>query len=128
MKPLRASSISNWQELESVVDAALDVPSEQRHTLLAKRCAGNATLHEAAIAWLNACEDDNGFLDTPIEAEATIKPGTRVGAWRVLGEIGRGGMGTVYQAERADLEMPMKAAIKFMHRAIAFDAVGVRRF
>ncbi|MEP6763554.1 MAG: serine/threonine-protein kinase [Gemmatimonadaceae bacterium] len=128
MKPLHASSISNWQELEGLIDEALDAPQAERRALLAERCAGNDAMYDAAIAWLGACEDDSGFLNTPFDVEAGLEIGSRVGAWRVLGEIGRGGMGTVYQAERADLEMPMKAAIKFMHRAISFDAVGVRRF
>jgi serine/threonine protein kinase len=113
------------------MDVVLDAPAENRRELLLVRCAHNPALYETALAWLDACEADSGLLnERPIDFDysAGLSVGARVGNWRLLGEIGRGGMGAVYLAERIDAELPMKAALKFMHRAISFDAIGVRRF
>src|ERR1700733_5649917 len=44
----------------------------------------------------------------------TLDPGTRVGAWRILDEIGRGGMGVVYRAERADGAYRQEIALKLI--------------
>ncbi len=43
-----------------------------------------------------------------------LEPGTRVGAWSVLDEIGRGGMGVVYRAERADGAYRQEIALKLI--------------
>ena len=126
---LRATSASGWQALEAHVDAALDIAPEERRALVAARCQGDEALHAAVLEWLDACEEEGGPLELPVHGEpAPLPVDTRVGPWRLLGEIGRGGMGAVYLAERADRDVPMRAALKFMHRAITFDAVGVRRF
>ena len=47
--------------------------------------------------------------------------GTPIGPWRLLDEIGHGGMGTVYLAERADGEFKQRAALKLLRPAIATD-------
>ena len=44
----------------------------------------------------------------------TIAPGTRIGAWRVIDEIGRGGMGVVLRAERADGAYRQEIALKLI--------------
>ena len=48
------------------------------------------------------------------ELDAQLAPGTPVGPWRVLRELGRGGMAIVYLAERADGEYDQQAALKWM--------------
>ena len=53
--------------------------------------------------------------------------GARVGAWRIIREIGRGGMGAVYLAERADGEYEKRAAIKVVKRGMDTDEI-LRRF
>lgn len=130
ISPLRAVSPGNWVALERLMDDVLDAPPENRRELLVLRCANDQALYDVATAWLDACERDNGLLNSSPDADSStgLSAGTRVGNWRLLEEIGRGGMGAVFLAERTDAELPMKAALKFMHRVISFDAVGVRRF
>jgi serine/threonine protein kinase len=53
--------------------------------------------------------------------------GERVGAFRILGELGRGGMGAVYLAERADREFRRRAAIKLIKRGMDTEDI-LRRF
>ena len=51
---------------------------------------------------------------TPGPGEALL-PGSRIGAWRVLRVIGRGGMGEVYLAERGDASFDKQVALKLVH-------------
>ncbi|MDF1506424.1 serine/threonine-protein kinase, partial [Roseisolibacter sp. H3M3-2] len=110
-----------------------------RDALAAARCDGEAALRDAAVAWLRGCADDapswappasppTGAAQVADHDAPPLPAGHRVGAWRLLRPIGRGGMGVVHLAERADAELPMRAALKFMHGAVALDAVGARRF
>lgn len=64
----------------------------------------------------------------PPEAEAVVHaPGTRIGSWRLLSQIGRGGMGVVYEAERADGQFAMRAALKVVPVGLV-TAEAKRRF
>ena len=52
--------------------------------------------------------------------------GLTVSHYRVIGKLGTGGMGIVYEAE--DLRLPRKVALKFLPEQLADDADAVRRF
>jgi non-specific serine/threonine protein kinase/serine/threonine-protein kinase len=59
-----------------------------------------------------------------------LEPGTRLGSWRIVGSAGRGGMGVVYRAERADGAFEMQAAIKLIgshHPGLAERLIQERR-
>src|SRR5260370_21014889 len=53
--------------------------------------------------------------------------GRRIGAYKVLQQIGRGGMGTIYLADRADAEFQKRVALKVIKRGMDTDAI-LRRF
>ncbi len=61
------------------------------------------------------------------DGEDPLAEGTRLGAWSILGELSRGGMGTVYLAERSDGEFEQRAALKVLHRGLDTDEI-VERF
>src|SRR5690606_25102516 len=67
--------------------------------------------------------DANAFAG----GDAALAPGVRVGAYRIVHEIGRGGMGVVYLAERADEEFEKRVALKVVKRGMDTDEV-LRRF
>ena len=142
-------SRARWGALERAVDAALDAAPSERDALIEQRLADDPELRDAALAWLRACEREDGVLDVPPATRSLLAafgaaapptsdddaelpehapPGLQVGAWRLLHELGRGGMGTVHLAEHTDAELPMRAALKLMHPFARMDAVGVRRF
>ncbi len=83
-------------------------------------CAGDAELLGDVETLLRADEPGSTFLDLDRAPE-------RLGAWRVVREIGRGGMGTVYLAERDDGQFEQRAAIKVIKRGMDTEAV-LRRF
>lgn len=141
-----------WARVEAVLDDALDLDVADRAAFLARACAGDADLR-AEVERLLAAHDAGGPLPAepatspaalfaaPLIAQTLAEPPdaavaesgrppqpTRIGAWRVLGPAGEGGMGTVYVAERDDGVFRMRAALKLVRRGLHFDPQFVRRF
>ena len=133
-------SPERWQRLDGLFDEALDLPAAARGAFLDERCAGEPDLREELEALLEACESSGDFLDEPPHslagevvgplfgtAEVGLAPGQAVGPYRIVGPIGRGGMGVVYLADRADGHFRKRVAIKVVKRGMDTDEI-VRRF
>jgi tetratricopeptide (TPR) repeat protein len=121
-----------WRDIERVLDSALDCAPDARATVLDRECAGDAELRDAVERMLRVCDSSDGFLeDSPapvfaapvvaasLDASSTVGPttaaaGRRVGPYRIVREAGRGGMGVVYLAERADDQYRGRVALKLM--------------
>ena len=93
-----------------VLNAALELPREQRAAYLDKACAGDTPLRQRVEALLRAHEQAEGFLEAPAAglnfkcpAPAHVplseKPGDKIGRYKLLEQIGEGGCGVVYVAE-----------------------------
>src|SRR6266404_2140003 len=128
-----------WQQLKLILAEALEEESPAARTALVGRSCGNDAdlLHE--IESLLA-EAEPLLSETPDELEecannfAAALPrkdaseiGKRVGAYAVIRELGRGGMGAVYLGERADGQFQKQVAIKILKRGTDTDEV-LRRF
>jgi len=79
-----------------------------------------AILEQSASAFLAG-----HLADPPVDKRAELA-GTVVGNYRLLQEIGRGGMGTVWLAERADGHFEQRVAIKLMKRGMDSDEILAR--
>ncbi|ODU48310.1 protein kinase [uncultured Aquimonas sp.] len=98
---------ARWAALSERLDALLDLPVDARESLLVDLAADEA---EALRGWLRAIEQSAGLLEREPEAAAP----DRVGPWRLIAPVGRGGMGEVWRGERADGAFQREVAIKFL--------------
>ncbi|MEO7935896.1 MAG: tetratricopeptide repeat protein [Dokdonella sp.] len=113
-----------WERLEHVFSEALAQPVAARSEFLERRCADDAELRLEIEALLHA-HDAPGVLDAdPGQAArasqpASLAPGARLGAWQIDGLIGRGGMGEVYLASRAEADFVQRGALKLLRHEAA---------
>lgn len=119
-----------WQQVRALLDRALPASQEQRSILLGSECSGDSELR-AEVESLLRSHDDAGsiFLKKPaFEFEApgpgeNARAGDGVGVYRLIEQIGHGGMGEVYRAERADGQYKKRVAIKFVRAG--FDTAAI---
>ncbi len=129
-----------WLQVEEIFQFALDIRPGEREQYLSSACGDDDELKREVEALLSQHESAGDLLDEPIygqtgmnalESLATeeIDPmiGRRLGAYRIEREIGRGGMGAVYEAIRVDQEFKKRVAIKLVKRGMDTDFV-LRRF
>ena len=121
-----------WRRVDDLLQSALDREPKQRASFLDKACAGDHALRQHVEALLAADHHASGFLEHPaIEAATSLATelasgslvGRRIGAYRIVRELGRGGMGAVYLAERADEQFRKQVAIKLVKRGMDSDAI-----
>jgi len=120
-----------WVRVEALVDEILDLDLESRPSALQEAEHDNPAVAARARELLTAMEDGNGRLfETPLyvsapeiyfeatEEAAQGRAGTQLGPYRLEKVLGRGGMGVVYLAERADEEFEKRVAVKLMPRGL----------
>lgn len=113
-------SPARWSRVKQIVADALERGADERAAFLTEACGTDSGLRAEVETLLGADEGGSGFLDLDQTPE-------RIGPYRVVREIGRGGMGAVYLGERSDGQFEQRAAIKVIKRGMDTDAV-LRRF
>ncbi|MCB1032328.1 MAG: serine/threonine protein kinase, partial [Acidobacteria bacterium] len=121
-----------WQQVKAILDRALDLPPTEVGPLLDQLCREDLQLRREVDSFLEAREEAEAFIEVPVvrlsyPIAETEPLGARFGAYEIREVLGRGGMGTVYRAERADGAYRAEAALKILHRGIDTDEI-VRRF
>jgi eukaryotic-like serine/threonine-protein kinase len=110
--------------VDELLDELFDLPEEQRIVNLRGRRIEDSAVVAEVESLLRSASASGGFLSTPPKpsAEQIVPDGTvgmRLGAWRITRPIGRGGMGEVYEAVRADGNFEQRVAIKLLQREAA---------
>jgi serine/threonine protein kinase/tetratricopeptide (TPR) repeat protein len=118
-------SDDRWQQLNELFHSALNRPDGERTSYLARACAGDDELRRELEELLDAnarAESGTGDFD---RLERSLDPvgtaavtGRRLGPYRLLEELGSGGMGAVWLAERADGQFEQRVAIKLIKRGM----------
>ena len=125
-----------WREIDGIFDEALGVEPEERQVFVRERCGNDSELQSAVDRLLVLEAEAEGFLEIPVvnlgrvmestepdpavpdAAEPDPYLGTRIGPYRLLDVLGRGGMGRVYHARREE-GYRQDVAIKLLLPALA---------
>ena len=132
---MSASPTDRFHRVDTIFDAAVDVPTSERTAFVDRECDGDEALRAAVLELVRAYHSSDSPLESPaarlaaplLDAAAAIAGPVpdHVGPFRVVREIGRGGMGRVFLGERADGQFEQRVAVKL----IQHGAPGVlRRF
>lgn len=126
----------HWKKVEELFESALQRPPSERRAFLDSACEGNESLRGQVETLLLSLERAGNFMeasafgvsltDTVVEDTPSLI-GKRLGAYQITKEIGRGGMGSVYLATRADSEFQKRVAIKLIKRGMDTDFI-IKRF
>jgi len=122
-------------EVARIFAECIERAPERREAYLAEACAGDPDLLAEISSLLQSHESAGDFLDALDERRAAAlvssspEPGPEkeIGPYRIVRELGRGGMGVVYLAERADGQFEQQVALKLVKRGMDSDAI-LQRF
>ena len=120
--------------MKTLVDACVDLPLSERARYLAEHCT-DAVVRAEVVSLLEAYEESERFLDDPraiaddvaAVVSADVRDQRQIGPYKLIEEVGRGGMGTVYRAFRDDDAFQIVVALKVVSRGMDSDTV-LKRF
>lgn len=138
-----------WKQIEDLFQAAADIGAAERPGFVSAQAGDDLELRSEVEKLLISLDDADEFIESPIWTDSNFLNtkakrelsssldsdknghddflGQRIGVYQLTRQIGRGGMGAVYQAERADGEFQQTVAIKLIKRGMDTDFI-VRRF
>ena len=124
---------ARWRQAKRLLEEALEKPAGERSAFIASACGSDDALRRDVQSLAEAAsEEEETLLDAPVPVPFDVvvprsRVGDRMGAYELLDELGRGGMGVVYLARRADDEFQQKVAIKLLSAGLT-DAPMLERF
>ena len=128
-----------WHRINELLDAAWEHAPDERRSFLERECSDAPAIREEVEALLQADAQAPSFLDSDaltfvgpayadlVDAGATGRADERIGPYRLIEEIGRGGMSRIFRAERVDGAFEQEVAIKLLRFGLDSDDAR-RRF
>lgn len=125
---------SDWELIKSIFADVVERPEDERDNFLRDRCNGNNELYDEVRSLLQAAGQSENLIESnAIDLSSKLTSSSpdyaehRFGNYRIIKEIGAGGMGTVFLAERSDGEFSMRVALKIVRQSVA-DSNIISRF
>ncbi|HMF55568.1 MAG TPA: protein kinase, partial [Pyrinomonadaceae bacterium] len=124
-----------WQEVKDIFHAALEREAGQRSAFLSEACGEDSSLRQEVESLISSHEQDGSFIDSPAyevaaemlaHDERELEPGRKLGSYRIISLLGRGGMGEVYLGQ--DTRLGRRVALKLLPGEFTKDADRLRRF
>ncbi len=126
----------HWQKIKPILEEAIEIPAASRSAFLDKACLDDSVLRKE-IEHLLDYEDTQADLlektafsaiENDFNRNGKNLIGKQIGNYKILEELGTGGMGAVFLATRADGAFEQKAALKLIKCGMDSDAVLQRFF
>lgn len=133
---------SSWENVKELFHRSLELSPIERASFLVAACNGDAELRRDVEGLLSAHDQAGDFIVDPVVVEAGLVSSTEsepdtasdssyvpalVGQYEIIRELGRGGMGAVFLAHRADAQFEKQVAIKIVKRGMDTETI-LRRF
>ena len=123
-----------WQQIKELFHAALECDASERSAFLARACDEDAALRVEVEALIAASEGDGGFIDAQayqvaaewLAGDVNLLLGQQFNHYKILEELGAGGMGEVYLAE--DTKLGRKIALKLLPASFTDHRERLQRF
>ncbi len=124
-----------WKKVKGLFDVVADMEPDVRDRFLERSCKADPTLRTDVEKLLASSENSDGFLEQPaanqvasaiLEPKGMLNVGDRFAHYKILRQIGIGGMGEVYLAEDEKLDRPV--AIKILNERFGKNDSHLQRF
>ncbi len=110
-----------WAKVKVILDACLDLEISERTPYLDGACGGDSEVRSEVESLLASHDQLGDFIALPVLRESFV--GGRLGNWKILADIGEGGMSRVCLAERADGQVEQQAAVKILKLGMDTDLI-----
>ena len=132
-------SISRTKLIDEIFSAALALSGDERRAYLFERCGDDDAMRSEVEQLLGAADSDDELdalmsgardrlMRSVFDGDADIEDltGQRINHWQLEQQIARGGLATVYKAQRIDGEFQQTAAFKVLRRGLDTDDLIAR--